>query len=67
MVKSYAQTICLKPDPAGIAEYKAYHANSWPEVLQALKTVAGGFQRTTIRTEEDVPLDVLVPSGWMLK
>ena len=42
MVKSYAQTICLKPDPAGIAEYKAYHANSWPEVLQALKTVAGG-------------------------
>ena len=39
MVKSYAQTICLKDDPEGIAEYKRYHANSWPEVLEALKAV----------------------------
>lgn len=38
-MKSYAQTICLKDDPAGIAEYKKYHADSWPEVLQALKAV----------------------------
>ena len=25
MVKSYAQTLLLKDDPAGIAKYKEYH------------------------------------------
>eukprot|EP00051_Salpingoeca_urceolata_P027992 m.484359 g.484359 ORF g.484359 m.484359 type:complete len:189 (+) comp23327_c0_seq1:81-647(+) len=39
MVKSWAQTLCLKDDPAGIEKYKQLHANSWPEILQALKTV----------------------------
>eukprot|EP01098_Paradermamoeba_levis_P013447 TRINITY_DN6128_c0_g1_i1.p1 TRINITY_DN6128_c0_g1~~TRINITY_DN6128_c0_g1_i1.p1 ORF type:complete len:121 (-),score=26.83 TRINITY_DN6128_c0_g1_i1:82-444(-) len=39
MVKSYAQSILLKNDPQRIEEYKHYHANSWPEVLRALKAV----------------------------
>lgn len=39
MVRSFAQTICLKNDPAGVAEYKRYHANSFPEVLRALTAV----------------------------
>lgn len=39
MVKSYAQTICLKNDPRGIEEYKRHHADCWPEVLGALKAV----------------------------
>jgi L-rhamnose mutarotase len=32
MVKVYAQTICLKDDPALIEEYKEYHRKCWPEV-----------------------------------
>lgn len=39
MVKCYAQTICLKDDPAGIERYKQYHRESFPEVLQALKSI----------------------------
>lgn len=39
MVKSYAQTICLKDDPDGIEEYKRYHRDAWPEVLEALAAV----------------------------
>jgi len=39
MVKCYAQTICLKNDPRGIEEYKRHHADCWPEVLGALKSV----------------------------
>ena len=39
MVQCYAQTICLKDDAAEIERYKAYHAEAWPEVLHALKSV----------------------------
>mmetsp|Transcript_11913 Transcript_11913/g.13726 ORF Transcript_11913/g.13726 Transcript_11913/m.13726 type:complete len:200 (-) Transcript_11913:216-815(-) len=38
-MKSWAQTLCLKNDEAGILEYKQLHRNCWPEVLKALKTV----------------------------
>ena len=39
MVKCYAQTLCLKDDPDLMREYRTLHANSWPEILDALKQV----------------------------
>ena len=38
-MKNLAFTVNLKDDPEVIAKYKEYHANVWPEVLQALKDV----------------------------
>ena len=38
-MKQLALTVNLKDDPAVIAAYKAYHAEAWPEVLEALQAV----------------------------
>jgi L-rhamnose mutarotase len=38
-MKEFALTINLQDDPDKIEQYKAYHRNVWPEVLQALKAV----------------------------
>ncbi|KAL6045993.1 L-rhamnose mutarotase [Balamuthia mandrillaris] len=38
-MKSFAQVLDLKDDPALIQEYKALHQNVWPEVLHALSQI----------------------------
>lgn len=38
-MKSLALTLNLKNDPAAIAAYRAYHADAWPEVVEALQAV----------------------------
>ncbi|MEM8484322.1 MAG: L-rhamnose mutarotase [Bacteroidota bacterium] len=38
-MKQLALTVNLKDDPEVLAAYKAYHANAWPEVLEALQAV----------------------------
>jgi L-rhamnose mutarotase len=38
-MKTYALTLNLKNDPEIIKQYKAYHANPYPEVVEALKAV----------------------------
>ena len=38
-MKNLAFTVNLKDDPAIIEKYQEYHANVWPEVLDALKKV----------------------------
>ncbi len=38
-MKRLALTVNLKDDPAAIAAYKDYHANAWPEVVEALQAV----------------------------
>ena len=37
MTHRYCLTLDLKNDPALIAEYKAYHMNVWPEVIQSIR------------------------------
>ena len=39
MTKHYAQTICLRDGAGVVDEYKAYHAEAWPEVCDALSAV----------------------------
>lgn len=36
-MKEYALTINLKNDPDLIEQYKEYHRNPWPEVIEGLK------------------------------
>ncbi len=38
-MKDYALSINLKNDKKTIRQYKAYHADAWPEVVEALKAV----------------------------
>ena len=38
-MKRLALTVNLKEDPEVIEAYKAYHANAWPEVVDALQAV----------------------------
>lgn len=38
-MKSFAQALDLRDDPESIAEYKQWHENVWPEVLQALRGI----------------------------
>ncbi|KAL6072595.1 L-rhamnose mutarotase [Balamuthia mandrillaris] len=38
-MKSFAQVLDLKDDPALIQEYKELHQNVWPEVLHALSQI----------------------------
>lgn len=38
-MKDYAQSVNLRDDPKIIEQYKAYHADAWPEVVEALKHV----------------------------
>lgn len=38
-MKQLALTVNLKDDPEVLAAYKAYHADAWPEVLEALQAV----------------------------
>lgn len=38
-MKEYALTINLKDDPQLIEEYKEYHRNVWPEVLENLREI----------------------------
>ena len=37
MVRRYCLTLDLKNDPKLIAEYKRYHEEVWPEILQAIR------------------------------
>ncbi len=37
-MKKYCLALDLKDDPALIAEYKAYHENVWPEILERIKS-----------------------------
>lgn len=36
-MKEYALTINLKDDPDLIEQYKEYHRNVWPEVIESMK------------------------------
>jgi L-rhamnose mutarotase len=45
-MKSYAQTLLLRDDPAKIEEYIRYHAAVWPEVLAQIR--AAGIERMQI-------------------
>lgn len=38
MTRRYCLTLDLKNDPALIDEYKKYHQNVWPEVIQSVRT-----------------------------
>ncbi|MGB0606260.1 MAG: L-rhamnose mutarotase [Candidatus Latescibacterota bacterium] len=38
-MKHYGLTIDLKDDPELIAQYKAHHADPWPEPLQGLREI----------------------------
>lgn len=38
-MKTYAQTILLKDDPAVLAAYRQHHDNIWPEVAEGLRSV----------------------------
>jgi L-rhamnose mutarotase len=37
MTRRYSLALDLKDDPALIAEYRKYHEDVWPEVVQSLK------------------------------
>lgn len=37
MARRYCLTLDLKNDPKLIAEYKRYHEEVWPEILQAIR------------------------------
>lgn len=37
MSRRYCLTLDLKDDPQLIADYKQYHQNVWPEIIQSLK------------------------------
>src|SRR5215467_11188050 len=37
MTRRYSLTLDLKQDPALIAEYRKYHEDVWPEVIQSIK------------------------------
>jgi L-rhamnose mutarotase len=37
MTQRYCLALDLKNDPALIAEYKSYHENVWPEVLESIR------------------------------
>lgn len=45
-MKSYAMTLNLKDDPALIEQYKEYHRNTWPEVLDGLRSL--GIEKMNI-------------------
>ena len=45
-MKTYAQTIDLKPDAATLAAYDAHHADVWPEVARGLLAI--GIERMRI-------------------
>jgi L-rhamnose mutarotase len=36
--QQYFLALDLKEDPALIAEYKAYHQNVWPEIIESIKS-----------------------------
>ena len=38
-MKHFGLTINLKDDPQIIEQYKVYHSNVWPEVLDSLRTI----------------------------
>ena len=38
-MKSFAMTLDLHDDPDVIAEYKRYHREVWPEVIEGLRSV----------------------------
>ena len=38
-MKYFAMTLNLKNDEKLISEYKSFHRNVWPEVLEALKNI----------------------------
>ncbi|GAB5522789.1 MAG: L-fucose mutarotase [Roseivirga sp.] len=37
-MKKYCLTLDLKDDPQLIEEYKSYHENVWPEVIESIET-----------------------------
>ena len=38
-VKRYCQILTLKDDPGLMAEYREWHSNVWPEVLEGIRSV----------------------------
>jgi L-rhamnose mutarotase len=46
MAKRFGLTLLLRDDPDGIAEYRRYHADVWPEVIAELRSV--GIERMFI-------------------
>ena len=36
-MKRYCLTLDLKPDPELISDYKKYHQEIWPEIIQSMK------------------------------
>ena len=38
-MKSFAMTLDLRDDPEVIAEYRRYHREVWPEVIEGLRSV----------------------------
>jgi len=46
MAKRFGLTLLLRDDPAGIAEYRRFHADVWPEVTAELRGV--GIERMFI-------------------
>ncbi|MHB8643879.1 MAG: L-rhamnose mutarotase [Gaiellaceae bacterium] len=46
MSKRFGLTLLLRDDPAGIAEYRRYHTDVWPEVTAELRAV--GIERMFI-------------------
>ena len=45
-MKRYCLALDLKPDPALIAEYEAYHRAVWPEILDSIQDA--GIERLEI-------------------
>jgi len=37
MIRRYSLTLDLKDDPVLIAEYRKYHENVWPEIVQSIQ------------------------------
>ena len=38
-MQAFAQALDLKDDPEVIEQYKAYHREVWPEVIEGLRTI----------------------------
>lgn len=48
-MKSYAQALDLKDDPALIEQYKAHHRAVWPEVASALRSIGIASMRIYLK------------------
>jgi len=48
-VKCFGLTLCLKPDPQLIAQYRAHHQRVWPETLAGIREVGIREMRIFLR------------------